>query len=384
MTNAKELQHQYELEVYPKRELTIVKGKNAKVWDDRGEEYIDCAAGIGVANVGHCNDKVVNAISRQAETLITLPGIFYNDKRAELLKKLVNVSPESITRAFLCNSGTEAMEAALKFTRLNTGKTDFICAEKGFHGRTMGSLSGTFKEEYRSGFGPLIEGFSFVPYNNFEKLEAAVTGKTAGIILELVQGEGGINIADKEYISSVRKLCDEKNIMFIADEIQTGFCRTGKFFASGHYNLNPDLMTVAKGIAGGFPVGAVLCSDKISMPVGKHGTTFGGNPLACAAAIAAIDFMIENKLDEQAEAKGKYFKAGLKQEELSKVKEIRNLGLMIGIELNEPVKPYLQQLMEKKILALPAGLTVIRLLPPLTISNEELNIVAENLIEVLK
>jgi acetylornithine/LysW-gamma-L-lysine aminotransferase len=276
------------------------------------------------------------------------------------------------------------MEAALKFTRFNTGKTNFICAMRGFHGRTMGALSGTFKKAYREGFGPLIEGFSFVPYNNYEKLEAEVSDKTAGIILELVQGEGGINIADKEYISNVRKLCDEKGIIFIVDEIQTGFCRTGKFFASEHYNLNPDIMTVAKGIAGGFPIGATLCSDKINMPIGKHGTTFGGNPLACAAAIAAIDFMNDNKLYEQAEEKGKYFVDKLEQEDLSKVREIRNLGLMIGIELKEKVKPYLQELLERKILALPAGLTVIRLLPPVTISTEELDVVAENLIEILK
>ncbi len=384
MTNYIELHQTYELDVYPKRDIVIVKGKNAKVWDDKGDEYIDCAAGIGVANVGHCNDKVVEAISRQAETLITLPGIFYNDRRAELLKKLVSLAPESITRVFLCNSGTEAMEAALKFTRFNTKKTEFICAMRGFHGRTMGSLSGTYKEAYRDGFGPLIEGFSFVPYNNFEKLESAVTSNTAGIILELVQGEGGINIADKEFISKVRKLCDDKGIMFIADEIQTGFCRTGRFFACEHYDLNPDIMTVAKGIAGGFPVGAVLCSDKISMPLGKHGTTFGGNPLACAAAIAAIDYMVENKLYEQAESKGKYFAEKLNQAELSKVREIRHLGLMIGIELKEKVQPYLQELMKKKVLVLPAGLTVLRLLPPLTISKEELDTVAEKLIEVLK
>lgn len=384
MTNYKKLHQNYELDVYPKRDIVIVRGKNAKVWDDKGDEYIDCAAGIGVANVGHCNDKVVEAISRQAETLITLPGIFYNDKRAVLLKKLVDIAPGSITRAFLCNSGTEAMEAALKFTRFNTKKTEFICAMRGFHGRTMGSLSGTYKEAYREGFGPLIEGFSFVPYNNFEKLESAVTSNTAGIILELVQGEGGINIADKEFILNVRELCDNKGIMFIVDEIQTGFCRTGRFFASEYYDLNPDIMTVAKGIAGGFPVGAVLCSDKISMPVGKHGTTFGGNPLACAAAIAAIDFMIENKLYEQAETKGKYFVDKLKQEELSKVREIRNLGLMIGIELKEKVKSFLQELMERNILVLPAGLTVLRLLPPLTISTEELDIVADKLIEILK
>lgn len=384
MTNYKELHHTYELDVYPKRDVVIVKGKNATIWDDKGEEYIDCAAGIGVATVGHCNESVVKAISKQAETLITCPGTFYNDTKAELLKKLVDAAPESITRAFLCNSGTEAMEAALKFTRFNTGKTDFICAMRGFHGRTMGALSGTFKEAYRDGFGPLIEGFSFVPYNNIEKMETSVTDNTAGIILELVQGEGGINIADKEYISSVRKLCDDKGIIFIVDEIQTGFCRTGKFFASEHYDLNPDIMTVAKGIAGGFPIGAALCSDKINMPIGKHGTTFGGNPLACAAANAAIDFMNDNKLYEQAEAKGKYIVDKLRQEDLSKVREIRNLGLMIGIELKEKVKPYLEKLLKRKILALPAGLTVIRLLPPATISTEDLDVVASNLIEILK
>jgi acetylornithine/LysW-gamma-L-lysine aminotransferase len=211
-----------------------------------------------------------------------------------------------------------------------------------------------------------------------------VTDKTAGIILELVQGEGGINIADKEYISKTRKLCDEKEIMFIADEIQTGFCRTGKFFACEHYSLNPDIMTIAKGIAGGFPVGAVLCSDKISMPVGKHGTTFGGNPLACAAANAAIDFMQKEKLHEQAEIKGNYFVDKLKREQLTKVREIRNVGLMVGIELKEKVSPYLEKLLQEKVLALPAGTTVIRLLPPLTISNEDLDIVAEKLIKVLQ
>jgi len=280
----------------------------------------------------------------------------------------------------------ERLKDKYKFSIFSEQELLSMCDDisRQFHGRTMGALSGTYKEDYREGFGPLLEGFSFVPYNNIEKMEAAVTDNTAGIILELVQGEGGINIADKEYISNVRKLCDDKGIIFIVDEIQTGFCRTGKFFASEHYNLNPDIMTAAKGIAGGFPIGATLCSDKINMPIGKHGTTFGGNPLACAAAIAAIDFMTENKLCEQAEKKGNYFVAKLKRENLSKVIEIRNLGLMIGIELKEKVKPYLQELLDRKILALPAGLTVIRLLPPATISTEDLDVVASNLIQVLK
>jgi len=383
MSNYKELIDRYEVDVYPKRDIVVVKGKDAKVWDENGKEYIDCAAGIGVATIGHCNQKVVEAIRNQSEILITNPAIFYNDKRAKLLEKLIKVSPKSLTRAFLTNSGTEAVEAALKFSRISTGKTDFITAMRGFHGRTMGALSGTHKIEYREPFNPLIPGFLFVPYNKIEKLKEAITEKTAGIILEVVQGEGGINIGSQEYFDDVRKLCDENNIMMIIDEIQTGFCRTGEFFASNHFNIQPDIMTVAKGIAGGFPVGAALCSEKVKISKGQHGTTYGGNPLGAAAGIAAIDFMIENNLARQAKEKGKYFLSKLDLENLSKVRSIRNLGLMIGIELKEKVQPYLIELMGKGILAMPAGKTVLRLLPPAVISIEELDNIAEVLNEIL-
>jgi len=383
MKDYKAITQQYEIDVYPRRDVVLVKGKGARVWDDQGNEYIDMAAGISVANVGHSNDKVVEAISKQAATLITCPNTFYNDTKANFLEKLFSIAPKNLTKAFLTNSGTEAIEAAIKFARLNTKKTKFIAAMKGFHGRTMGALSATYKTEYREGFGPLVPGFTFVPYNNFEKLSAAVDDDTAGIILEPIQGEGGINIGQKEYFQKVRQLCNEKNILLIIDEIQTGFCRTGKMFAIEYLGIEADMMTLAKSIAGGFPMGALLCSDKITVEKSKHGSTFGGNPLACAAGIAAIDFMLENKLWEQAEAKGRYFKEKLEKHQLSKVREIRIIGLMIGIELKDKSQPVILELLNNEILSLPAGTTVLRMLPPLVISYEDLDTVVEKLIEIL-
>ena len=229
----------------------------------------------------------------------------------------------------------------------------------------------------------MIPGFTFVPYNNFEKLSDAVDDDTAGILLEPIQGEGGINIGQKEYFQKVRQLCDEKNILLIIDEIQTGFCRTGKMFAIEYLRIEADMMTLAKSIAGGFPMGALLCSDKITVEKSKHGSTFGGNPLACAAGIAAIDFMVENKLWEQAEVKGKYFKEKLEKHQLTKVREIRIIGLMIGIELKDKSQPVIVELLKHRILSLPAGTTVLRMLPPLVISYEDLDTVIEKLAEVL-
>jgi acetylornithine/LysW-gamma-L-lysine aminotransferase len=365
------------------RDVVLVKGKGARLWDDKGNEYIDMASGISVANIGHSNDNVVEAISKQAATLITCPNTFYNDTKALFLEKLFSVAPKNLKKAFLTNSGTEAMEAAIKFARAVTKKTKFVAANKGFHGRTFGALSATYKKEYRDIFEPLVPGFSFVPYNNFEKLAEAVDDDTAAVILELVQGEGGINIGQKEYFEKVRQLCTEKNTLLIIDEIQSGFCRTGKMFAIEHFGIEADMMTVAKSIAGGFPMGALLCTDKIMIEKGKHGSTFGGNPLACAAGLASIDFMLENKLWEQAEAKGKYFKEQLQKYTLSKVREIRQIGLMIGIELKDKSQPVILELLENKIVSLPAGTTVLRLLPPLVISYEDLDIVIKKLAEIL-
>ncbi|UCE07418.1 MAG: acetylornithine/succinylornithine family transaminase [bacterium] len=384
MIDYMEIQKQYEFDVYPKRDIVIVKGKGARVWDTQGNEYIDCSTGHGVANIGHCNEMVARAIAEQAQTLITCDGTYYNDKKALLLEKLISIAPSNLKKAFLCNSGTETIEAAIKFTRFSTRKKNFVCANRGFHGRTLGSLSATFQPKYKEDFEPLVPGFKFAPFNNFEKLAAEVDDQTAGIILEVVQGEGGIYIGDRDYFQQVRQLCDEKGIILIIDEVQTGFCRTGKMFACQHYDLQPDILCVAKSIAGGVPMGAVICSEELEIPAGKHGSTFGGNPLACAAAIAATDFMIDNKLDIQATEKGSYFMEKLNRHNSPRVREIRHIGLIIGIELKEKVTPYLVQLIRSGVLALPAGSLVLRLLPPLTISFDEVDEVVDKIIHVLK
>ena len=383
MKDFKNLEKIYEFDVYPKRDLVLVRGKNAKVWDSDGKEYIDCVAGHGVANIGHTNDKVIEAIEKQARQLISCTGTFYNDTRALLLEKLIGIAPKNLKRAFLCNSGAESIEAAIKFARFTTRRKEFVCGMRGFHGRTMGALSATFTPEYRKDFEPIVEGFHYVPFNNFEKLAENVNDNTAGVILEPVQGEGGVNIGNREYFTEVRRLCEERKVLLILDEVQTGFCRTGKMFACNHFDLEPDIMCVAKGIAGGLPMGAVLCSDKVQAPVGKHGSTFGGNPLSCAAAIAAIDYMLENRLEEQASEKGDYLVGKLKSSLPANVREVRHLGLMVGIELKEKSTPHILKLIEKGVLTLPAGPTVLMFLPPLTISHEELDFVAEKTVQVL-
>ena len=250
---------------------------------------------------------------------------------------------------------------------------------RGFHGRTMGAVSATFTKKYRDPFAPLIPGFSYVPLNKIEKLDAAVTEKTAAVMLELVQGEGGVNLADSEYISAVRKLCDERGALLIIDEIQTGFCRTGKFFACEHYDLQPDMMTIAKAVAGGVPMGATLLSDKINVEPGMHGTTFGGNPIACAAALATISVLENEDLARRATEMGDYFEQKLTSVDLPQVRSIRRQGLMIGLELKGKSQPVLEALMHRGVIALPAGATVLRLLPPLVIEKEQLDRVVDHL-----
>ncbi len=376
-----DIERKYAFEVYPKRDLTLVRGEDATVWDDTGKSYIDCTAGVGVANVGHANPQVAKAISAQAQTLITCAGIFYNDKRARLLEKLVSIAPTGLNRAFLCNSGAESMEAAIKFARHASGKFEFVCAMRGFHGRTMGALSATFK--YRDQFEPLLPGFSFVPFNNIGKLRDAVGVATAAVVLEPVQGEGGIRPADPEYMSAVQALCEERDVLLIVDEIQTGLCRTGSMFASEHYGISPDILCLAKALGGGVPMGAVLTGDRVTPAVGMHGSTFGGNPLACAAALATIDYMQEHKLDQHAREMGNYFAQQFRANQPARVRELRQIGLMIGIELKEKATPHLMSLMEEGVLALSAGPTVIRLLPPLIVTRDELDSVIGKLLKVL-
>ena len=381
--NIQETEQRYAFEVYPKRDLTLVRGEGAVVWDDAGRSYIDCAAGTGVACLGHAHPVVVEALNRQARTLITCGGVFYNDRRAGLLARLVSVAPDSLTRAFLCNSGSEAIETAFKFARLATGRTDIVAAARGFHGRTMGALSATYKKEYRQPFAPLVPGVTHVPYNNLDKLAAAITDRTAAVVLEPIQGEGGVHRGADDYLNGVRELCDERGALLIADEIQTGFCRTGRMFAVDHSGVQPDVMCVAKGIAGGVPMGAALFGDTVKPVVGIHGSTFGGNPLACAVADATIDHLVEHDLAGRAAESGAYFAELFERSRPACVRQLRQFGLMIGIELKERSQPHLVALMAEGVLALPAGKTVIRLLPPLVIDRAQIEAVVAALCKVL-
>ncbi|MEE8364769.1 MAG: acetylornithine/succinylornithine family transaminase [Gammaproteobacteria bacterium] len=377
------IEHEFGLVLAPKRDLVAVRGKGALLYDETGREYIDCAAGIGVASLGHAHPAVVRAIQSQAASLITCPHILYNDVRSKMLKKLVEVTPENLSRAYLCNSGAEAVEAALKFARLHTRRPNFVTAMRGFHGRTMGAVSATFTPKYREPFEPLVPGFSYVPLNKIDKLEAAIDDKTAAVMLELVQGEGGVNLIQADYIGAARELCTERGALLIIDEIQTGFCRTGKFFACEHFDLQPDMMTLAKAMGGGVPIGATMLSAEIKVDPGLHGTTFGGNPLACAAALAAIETFQSENLAQRAQDMGEYFETRLGEKPLSQVRTMRRLGLMIGIELKHKVQETLAQLLERNVVALPAGANVIRLLPPLVIEKQQLDRVIDVLHECL-
>jgi acetylornithine/LysW-gamma-L-lysine aminotransferase len=377
------LQQQFEFEVYPKRDVTFVRGEGCLVWDETGKEYLDCAAGHGVANVGHCNPAVVEAIREQAGKLITCPGTYYNDAKAQLLEKLASITPEGLNRSFLCNSGAEAIEAAIKFARATTGRKNFVCANRSFHGRTLGALSATFNHAYRDPFEPLLPGFTFSPYNNINALEQAVTNETAAVVLEPVLGEGGVYVGDHEYLQAARDRCTQTGALLIFDEIQTGFCRTGRMFASMHAGVIPDIMCVAKAIAGGLPMGAAICGERIEVSIGLHGSTFGGNPLCCAAANAAIDYMMAHQLDVKAASLGSDLMNRLRERNLSKVREIRGVGLMIGVELRSKARPIVMQLLEEGIITLPTGATVIRLLPPLTITPNQINQLSERLLSHL-
>jgi acetylornithine/LysW-gamma-L-lysine aminotransferase len=382
MTSSMDIENAHTSGVYPKRPLTIVRGEGAYLFDDAGNRYIDCVGGQGAANMGHAHPAIVAAIQEQAGILMSCPEIFYNDKRATLLDKLTALA--GLRRAYLCNSGTEAVEAALKFAKLATGRKEIIATKRGFHGRTMGALSATWEPKYREPFQPLVPNYTHIAYNDLAAADAAITDQTAAIIVEPVQGEGGVHPAQADYLHGLQKLCRERGAMFILDEIQTGFGRTGKLFAYQHYGLEPDLMPVAKSIAGGLPFGACLIGDRVGelQPM-THGATFGGNPLMCAAAIAALDVLVNEDLAGRAAALGGWMLERLADLPTDKVREVRGLGLIIGIELRSKVTPVLKALQEQGVLALPAGATVLRLLPPLVISQQDLELVAQAIEKVL-
>ena len=371
--------------VYPKRDLVIVRGEGAYLWDHQGRRYIDCVGGQGAANLGHSHPAIVEAISQQARTLISCPEIFYNDVRAAYLAELTAAAPGELNRAFLSNSGAEAIEAAIKFARVSTGRREIVAAMRGFHGRTMGALSATWNKKYRGPFMPLVPDFTHIPYNNMAALEAAVSDATAAVLLEPVQGEGGVRPADPAFLQAARDLCDAHGALLILDEIQTGFGRTGRLFASEHYDLQPDILALAKSIAGGLPMGATLLGPRVGeLPRLVHGSTFGGNPLAAAAAHAALRVLQEERLPERAARLGALVRERLAQIDSPLIREVRGLGLMIGIELKIKVGPVLRALQERGVLALPAGATVLRLLPPLVISEEDLIYVIDAIEDVLE
>lgn len=374
---------QYTSGVYAKRDLVLVRGEGALLYDEKGREYIDCVGGQGTANIGHAHPGIVKAICEQATKLVVCPEMFYNDQRADLSARLVELVP-GMNRVYLCNSGTEAVEAALKFARLSTGRSQIVASMRGFHGRTFGALSATWNKKYREPFEPLVPDFTHVPFNDLAKLEKAVSQNSAAVILEVVQGEGGVYPASRAYLHAARQICDGQGALLIIDEVQTGFGRTGKFFAFEHHEIKPDLLCVAKSMAGGVPMGATLIAPGVSnITPGMHGSTFGGNPLACAASLATLEIIEKENLVQRAAENGHYLLDQLNRLRLPMIRDIRGLGLMVGIEIRLKVAPYLQALMEHGVLALPAGLTVIRLLPPLVISKDQINRVISVLTEVL-
>ncbi len=369
--------------VYPKRQIAIVRGEGAFLWDADGRRYIDCVGGQGAANLGHAHPAVVAAIREQSERLISCPEIFYNDQRAAYLADLAAALPFA-ARIFLCNSGAESVEGAIKIARLKTGRTGIIATVRGFHGRTMGALSATFEPKYREPFRPLVPDFTHVPYNNIAALDAAITERTAAVILEPVQGEGGVHPAAPGYLAEVERICCERGALLIIDEVQTGFGRTGKLFAIEHHGIAPAILCLAKSIAGGLPMGAIAINEVLgSLPQGSHGTTFGGSPLVCAAARATLRVLRDDDLPRQAAEKGAYLLERLHALHLPRIRTVRGQGLLIGIELKERVQPFLVALMERGVLALPAGPNVLRLLPPLVITYEQIDAVIDAIAGVL-
>lgn len=384
MTNTIELENRYTSGLYLKRPIAIARGEGALVWDENGRQYVDCVAGQGSANLGHCHPAVVEAITRQAHMLMACTEMFYQAGRAELQMRLVEAAGSGINRVFLCNSGTEAVEGALKLARFSTGRTDFVAAMRAFHGRTMGALSATYNKKYREPFLPLVPGFRHTAYNNLEALRQAVDEKTAAVILEVVQGEGGVYPGTAEYLRGAQEVCREKGALLIFDEVQTGFGRTGRMFAFQHYDLRPDFVALAKSIAGGLPMGALLIGEHVRpLQPAIHANTFGGNPVTCAAALAAMKVYREERIPERAAELGTYLKERLEEINSPLIREVRGLGLIVGVELRQKVTPYIAALMDHGVLALPAGLTVLRLLPPLVITREQIDFVVEQIAAVL-
>jgi acetylornithine/LysW-gamma-L-lysine aminotransferase len=382
-----ETENRYMANVFSKKPVVLTKGKGALLWDINGREYVDCASSYGVAVLGHCHPKVVAAVKAQAEELITCHSCYYNDKRAEFIEKLVKITPKGLDKAFLSNSGAESVECAIKLARKYTGKTEIIALMGAFHGKTMGALSATWDKKYREPFMPLVPEIKHVAPDNAEKIREAITDKTAAVLMEPIRGEGGVRVPPDGYLQAVREICDETNVLLMFDEVQTSFGRTGKLFGCQNWGVTPDVMCLAKPFAGGLPIGITIAKENImsSLKIGEHSTTFSGSPLVCAAGCAAIDALLEEKLVDRAAVNGKYFKSQLEalQANHKIIKEVRGLGLMLGMELRYDVLGVILKVLGKGVLVLDAGRTVVRLLPPLVIETQQIDKAISVLDEVL-
>jgi acetylornithine/N-succinyldiaminopimelate aminotransferase len=382
-----EKEKRYLMPTYKRPRIVIKEGKGAIVRDFFGNEYIDCVGGIAVNAVGYCHPEVVSAIKEQAEKLMHVSNLYYTEPQVKLAEKLSELS--GMNKVFFCNSGAESIEAALKLARKVTGRHKFIAAEGSFHGRTLGSLSVTFGTKFRSAFEPLLlKGVKFVRYNDAEAMRKVLDEETAAVILEPIQGESGVRVPSEGYVKAVREICTEENVLLILDEIQTGFGRTGRWFGKDHDGVEPDIMTVAKAMGAGFPIGALLAKEGMEFESSEHASTFGGNPLACAVALASIRVIEGEKLVERSRELGEYFMEEVRGEKRLEsnplVKEIRGKGLMIGIELTKPCSDIVEKALERRILVNCTADKVIRLVPPLVIRKEELDKVISVLQAIIK
>ena len=372
---------QYLAALYQRFPVNLVRGKGTRVWDAAGKEYIDCMGGYGVALVGHCNDRVVAAIKKQADTLITAHMSVYNNMRLKFMEKMSTLTPPGLNKMFFTNSGAESVEGALKFARKYTGKYGIIAMNGAYHGKTFGALSVTYNEKYRKSFMPLLSGVKFVPYSDPNKLEEAIDETTGTVILEPIQGETGIIVPPDDLLPKIREICNKRNLVLVFDEIQSGLGRTGKMWAGQNWNTTPDIMCLAKGIAGGIPMGLIVAKPEImeATKLGEHSSTFGGSPLACAAGTATLEALTDDKLVENAAKIGTQFKEGLKRlkEKHKIIREVRGLGMMLGVELRFEVKDVLFDGIRNGLLMLYSGRNIIRLLPPLVMDETTISRVVD-------
>ena len=378
------IEDDYFINTFTRQPLVLDHGEGVKVTDIDGNEYIDMFAGIAVNALGHNHPKLVKAIQDQASKLLHISSIYYNEPALIYAKKLIDMT--SFDRIFYANSGAEANEGAIKLAIKYTGKSEVISAVDSFHGRTIMTLAATGHEEYHEPFKAILpKGFINVEYNNIEAIKEAINENTAAIIIEAIQGEGGVNIASTEYLKEVEKLCHDNNIVLIVDEVQTGFGRCGKLFAHELYGIKPDIITTAKGIGGGVPMGAILATEKVASAFtpGDHGTTFGGGPLVCAAANAVLDVIVEDNLLDNVNEVGKYFLDELKKLDKEIISDVRGCGLMLGLELTKPGAEYVDKLREAGFLINCTAGNVLRFVPPLTITKEDIDKFVKALDEIL-